>query len=46
MHECEVHSAEAVELDQMIEDVRCMHTSAKIKNEELRRELEELRSKL
>ena len=32
LHECEVRSAEAVELDKMIEDVRCMHTNAKMKN--------------
>ena len=46
MQECEVRDGEAVELERMIEDVRCMHTNARMRNDELRRELEELRSKL
>ena len=46
MQDCEIRNNEAVELERMIEEVRCMHTSARMRNDELRRELEELRSKL
>ena len=46
MQKCKVRNVEAVELDRMIEDVRCMHTNARVRNEELRWELEDLRSKL
>ena len=46
MQKCEIRNDEAVELERMIEEVRCMHTNARMRNDELRRELEELRSKL
>ena len=46
MRDCEVLRLEVAELDNMIENVRSMHWSAKTRNEELKRELEQLRSKL
>ena len=46
MGDCEVLRLEVAELDNMIENVRSMHSSAKAKNEELKRELEQLRSRL
>ena len=46
IRDCEVLQLEVAELDNMIENVRSMHSSAKAKNEELTRELEQLRSRL
>ena len=36
LRECEVLSVEVAELDNMIENVKCMHSSAKMRNEELK----------
>ena len=43
---CEQLNHEVDELSSLLSDVKCLEREARWKNEELRRELEELRSKL
>ena len=44
--ECQRLNLEVAELSSMLSDVKCLEREARRKNEELKRELEELRSKL
>ena len=43
---CEQLNQEVAELSSLLSDVKCMEREARRKNEELKRELDELRSKL
>ena len=44
--ECQRLNLEVAELSSMLSDVKCLEREARRKNEELKRELEELRSRL
>ena len=43
---CEMLNLEVAELSNLLSDVKCLEQDARMKNEELRKELDELQSKL